>query len=188
MGWLWAGDRDFEFIQAFRRAMKGKKNPEAKRLTCQFKGNKVHAQSEFMFFYLLEYVADINKKTFRRVCSSASTGETLDADDVFRLKKEFSLTCSLVLAAGQWSWGHHYLCLCVVSFHQRSVRLLCGKKKQKKKRMSSCYQMSVFALVSKVWAEIREAFACQWGDRDAACIRRVWQCFHQLESVWTLLL
>lgn len=81
--------------------MKGKKNPEAKRLTCQFKGNKVHAQSEFMFFYLLEYVADINKKTFRRVCSSASTGETLDADDVFRLKKEFSLTCSLVLAAGQ---------------------------------------------------------------------------------------
>lgn len=100
----------------------------------------------------------------------------------FRLKQKFNSTCSPVLVGGQWSLRRFmssqiYPSLfgsagCFVS--PNAVGLLC------RKWMSSCYQMPVFALVSKVWVEIRDecvwwVCVCVWWDSDSAHIKHVCQ-------------
>lgn len=98
-------------------------------------------------------------------------------DNVYGRKKEFCSTRSLVFVTGQWELRHlrKYRSLFgCVSSHQRSVSVLCGK------RVSSCSQMSVFALVCKVWVEVQDESACQWWDYDTAHIR----CLPALRSVF----
>lgn len=154
VGWLGGSNNDFSSFKPSLRQANKHKNSEAKRFTymaCQFKGNNVHSAYLCVLLTLL--------LTSMGQCLWAKDGVLLD-----------SLTCFCIRTVIQ---KYRSLFGCVSS-HQRSVSVLCGK------RVSSCSQMSVFALVCKVWVEVQDESACQWWDYDTAHIR----CLPALRSVF----